>query len=322
MCVLHPTMGAIIAEDMQRSFPGIVVDVSHDVDRDPPGIEELDVLVANTLPDGILERCPVLKWLHLTGSGLDHLAAAGHKEGLVISNSADVPAVAVAEFVWMALLALAKDGPQLVRQQTSRTWRLPYTRLVDGSHLVLVGLGRIGLEIAQRASAFGVRVTAVRRHPRPSPLAERVVGPAELAAVVPTADHLVVAVPATEETRRLVDQRVIAALPPDAVVVNVSRSAVIDTDALVDALASRRIRGAVLDVHDAEPLPTTSPLWAVPRLWVTPHAAYRFPGEERAIARLVTCNLSALLAGREIHNNVGAAAGHREYSARSTGNEP
>jgi phosphoglycerate dehydrogenase-like enzyme len=304
ICVYHPTMGALVAREVARAHPDVELEVASDVTVDPPRAAELDVLLANTLPDGLLARCPRLRWLHLTGTGLDHLARAEPPSGLLVTNSRDVPARAVAEFVWMGLLALAKDAPRLVARQRERVWRLPDARLVAGSRLVLVGLGRIGTEVARRAPGFDVHVTAVTRRGLPSPLVEDVRPVEELEAAAAEADHLVLAVPATHETSGLVDERVLAALPAHATVINVSRASVLDTAALVAALEAGRLRGALLDVHDEEPLPPASPLWGVENLWITPHGAYRFPEEEAEIARLFVENLTRLREGRELRNRV------------------
>jgi phosphoglycerate dehydrogenase-like enzyme len=305
ICVYHPTMGAVVAREVARAHPDVELEVASDVTADPPRADEIDALLANTLPDGLLARCPRLRWLHLTGTGVDHLARAEPPSGLLVTNSPDVPARAVAEFVWMGLLALAKDAPCLVARQRERTWRLPDSRLVAGSRLVLVGLGHIGSEIARRAPGFDVRVTAVTRRGLPSPLVEDVRPAEELEAAAAEADHLVLAVPATPDTSNLVDERVLAALPTHATVINVSRASVLDAEALVAALESGRLRGALLDVHDEEPLPPASPLWDVEGLWITPHGAYRFPGEEAEIARLFVENLTALREGRVLRNRVG-----------------
>jgi phosphoglycerate dehydrogenase-like enzyme len=304
ICVYHPTMGAVVALEVARAHPDIELEIASDVTVDPPHAGELDVLLANTLPDGLLARCPRLRWLHLTGTGVDHLVRAEPPSDLLVTNSPDVPARAVAEFVWMGLLALAKDAPRLVARQRERAWRLPNARLVAGSRLVLVGLGHIGSEIARRAPGFDVRVTAVTRRGLPSPLVEDVRPVEELEAAAAQADHFVLAVPATRATRNLVDERVLAALPAHATVVNVSRASVLDTAALMAALESGRLRGALLDVHDEEPLPPTSPLWDVEGLWITPHGAYRFPEEEAEIARLFVENLTAFRAGRVLRNRV------------------
>ncbi len=124
--------------------------------------------------------------------------------------------------------------------------------------------------------------------------------PERLHEALAEADHVVLALPATSATERLVDARALQALRPGAALVNVGRAATLDLDALVAALRAGRLRGALLDVHAQEPLPPDSPLWDVPNLWLTPHGAYRFPEEEQEIARLFVMNLSAFRAGRAL----------------------
>ncbi|MBX7266318.1 hypothetical protein KIF24_09975 [Micromonospora sp. Llam7] len=286
-------MGPAVARALRAAHPRVRVDVVPDVSVHPPQPETIDVLVANRLPDGLLSRCTRLSWLHLTGTGTDHLAAAGAPPGLRVTTSATVPVRAVAEFAWMAVLALAKDAPRLRDQQRERRWSLPDARLVSGSRLLLLGLGRIGSAIAELAAPFGVRVTAVTRSARPSPLAQTVLPPHLLRAAATDTDHLVSTLPSDPSTRGLVDRQVIEALPDDAVVVNVGRADTLDTPALVAALRAGRLRGAVLDVHDEEPLPPDSPLWEVPGLFVTPHGAYRFPQEEHAVAKVFLAEFTA-----------------------------
>jgi phosphoglycerate dehydrogenase-like enzyme len=304
VCVYHRTMGGEIRREVARVWPGVEVQVVTNTADDPPGRDGIDVLVANTFPAGLLGRCRRLRWLHLTGAGVDHVPAGRPAPGLMVTHSGDVPARAVAEFVWMGLLALAKEAPRLVAQQRAREWRLPDARLVSGSHLVLVGLGRIGAEIALRAAGFGVTVTAVTRSGRPSPLASEVLPSGRLLEALPRADHLVLAAPATPATRGMVDERALEALPAGATLINVGRASILDVQAVVRALRAGRLRSALLDVHDEEPLPPGSPLWDVENLWITPHGAYRFPEEERDIARLFTENLTALLQGGEMRNRV------------------
>jgi phosphoglycerate dehydrogenase-like enzyme len=316
VCVYHRTMGGEIRREVARECPGVEVELVRDTAADPPGRDGIDVLVANTFPPGLLGRCPRLRWLHLTGAGVDHVPAGRPRPGLIVTHSGDVPARAVAEFVWMGLLALAKDAPRLVAQQRAHQWRLPDSRLLSGSRLALVGLGRIGAEIARRAACFGVTVTAVTRSGRPSSLASQVLPSRRLLEALPLADHLVLAAPATPETRGLVDERALQALRAGATLINVGRASILDVPAVVRALRDGRLRAALLDVHDEEPLPPDSPLWDVENLWITPHGAYRFPEEERDVARLFARNLRALLEGGEMRNRVdiggrlaGAAAG-------------
>lgn len=317
ICIYHPTMGDILSREITKAYPDADVQIVHDLSVDPSELDTIEVLVANRFPDGFLKRLPGLRWLHLTGTGVDHLPAGEPQPELLVTNSVDVPARAVAEFVWMGLLTLAKDAVRLVQQQAQHVWQLPNARLMAGSHMVLLGLGHIGSEVARRAAAFDVRVTAITRHAQPSSLVERVLPPERLLEAARQADHLVIAVPATPETRRLVDEAVIRALPPTATLINVARSSVLDTHALTHALQAGRLRGAMLDVHDTEPLPATSPLWDIPNLWITPHGAYCFPEEELEVARLFISNLTGLQLGQELRNRVDLA----RLLARASGSQ-
>jgi phosphoglycerate dehydrogenase-like enzyme len=304
ICVYHPTMGAVLADRICAAHPDAIVDVVPYTGIDPPDPRAIDVLIANTFPAGLLSRCRRLRWLHLTGTGTDHLTAGQPRPSLLVSTSARVPAVPVAEFAWMGLLALAKDAVSLVDNQRERRWVMPDAQLIAGSRLLLMGLGRIGSEIARRASAFGVSVTAVTRTGRSSPLVARSLPAHRLAEAAAAADHLIVAVPATAETRGLVDATVLDALPEHACVVNVGRGDVVDNAALVQRLRSRRLRGALLDVHAHEPLYQHDELWDVPNLWITPHCAYRFPAEEQRVAEVFLENLADFRASRPLRDQV------------------
>lgn len=302
--VLHARLGEQLAEHIRALVPGADVRAVTEVDRIPPGLSAVDVLVANTFPPGLLGRADNLRWLQLTSAGTDQLDAADPRDDLVITHAGSVPAAAVAEFALMGLLAIAKDGPRLLQRQRAREWRLPSARLVAGSTLVLIGLGHVGRAVARRAAALDMRVIAVTRHGRPTPLVPDVVPPEGLLRVAARADHLVIAAPATPTTAGLVDASVIAVLPDHAGVVNVARASILDTDALVTALRAGRLSGALLDVHEQEPLPADSALWDVPRLWITPHGAFSYPGEAHDLAALVAENLARLTAGEPLVNMV------------------
>lgn len=304
LCVFHTRLGRELGRAIADRIPGAQVDVVTDTDRDPDNAGEIEVLVANTFPAGMLGRFPRLRWLQLTGTGTEHLAAGNPAPSLLVSHAGDIPARAVAEFVWMGLLALAKDAPALVRRQDAHLWQLPDAKLVASTTMVLVGLGNIGREVARRARAFDVRVVAVTRSGASSPLADEVVPASRLVDAAGLADHLVIAVPATPQTRNLVDETVIRAIPRRAVLINVARASVLSVDAVVRALREGRLSGALLDVHEPEPLPADSPLWDVDRLWVTPHGAFCYPGEAQDLAALVVENTARLAAGVRLRNQV------------------
>lgn len=299
MCVLHPRLGPELGDRVRAALPGLTVEVTA---GEPPDVASCEILVTNSFPAGMLARCRRLRWLQLTSTGTDQLIGERPPEGLVVTHAGTVPARAVAEFALMAMLSLAKDSATLVRQQDAGIWRVPDTRLLAGSTLVQIGLGRIGGLIAERARAFGVRVIAVTKSGRASAAADLTVGPDGLLDVARQADNLVIAVPGTDGTRGLVSAEVIAAMPAGACVINVARASLLDNDAVVAALGAGRLRGALLDVHGEEPLPSDSPLWSVPGLWITPHTAFAYPGEAADLADLIVDNFRRFDEGRPLQN--------------------
>jgi phosphoglycerate dehydrogenase-like enzyme len=306
ICVFHSRMGMEIGSALRAALPELDVEVATHTERDPPCASELEVLVANTFPDGMLGRCPKLRWLQLTGAGTEHVPAGAPPAHLLLTHAGDVPARAVAEFAWMGLLALAKDAPTLVRQQHAREWKPPNSRLLAGSTLVIAGLGHIGQQLALRARGFEMRTVAITHSGRASALVDEVRPAAHLPQAVRDASHLVIALPANRSTTAppLINEAAIRALPPGAVLVNVARAAVLDTGAVVRALQEKRLRAALLDVHEQEPLPASSPLWDVEGLWVTPHGAFRYPQEAADLSRLILDNLSRFRAGMPLRNQV------------------
>ncbi|MEU7531647.1 NAD(P)-dependent oxidoreductase [Saccharothrix sp. NPDC042600] len=440
-------------------------------DLDPAVRAGVEVLVGYQFPPGCLDLLPNLRWLHLTGTGTDHLAAAGLRPGTLVTNAARVPVEAVAEYAVAGLFMLLKDLAQLTENfsvvgtganhalrgdadpgdvtgrangttgatgaddttgttrqagagdtagttrqagaggatgdarqagaadtagttgqagagvtagdarqagagdtagttrqagagvtagatgqagggdsagdvgraagtasgagaagQISHTagtaadascaagtageaggsgpaggavramgarpaWYTGRAVMLDGATVLVLGGGRIGRAVVRRLSALGARCIAVTRSGRNQvPLAVKTVGVAALPAIANEVDHVVGCLPATDQP--LVDKAVLAALPSHAALVNVGRASTVDEEALYEALRSKRIRGAFLDVHRTEPLPDDDPAWSVPNLVVSPHRAFAFPGEPAEVARTFLDNLADLRAGR------------------------
>lgn len=315
ICIFHSRLGHDLSVEMQARLPaGDAVRVVVDTGRDPPDAENIEVLIANTFPAGLLSRCPRLRWLQLTGTGYDHVLAEQPPADLLIANAGDIPARAVSEFVWMGLLGLAKCAPTLVRQQDAGVWKLPDARLVAGTTLVIAGLGNIGRAVAQRASGFEVRTVGITRSGLPHGVTDEVHAWDDIKRILHRADHLVVALPGGPATQCLFSAELISALPSHATLINVSRGSIVDASAVIAALHEGRLRAALLDVHDAEPLPPQHPAWRTDNLWVTPHGAFCYPGEARDLAELIAENIERYKGGRPLKNRVfpapRASAGH------------
>ena len=209
------------------------------------------------------------------------------------------------------LLALARRFPMLWAEQQAREWipmmgqRMP--RDLPGQTATIVGWGPIGQKLGSLLLALGLKVVAVRQNVDPSSQGQGGVEQVSfegLATVLPRTDWLILACPLTAKTRQLVNAHVLAALPPGAHLINVARGEVVDQDALVSALQSGHLGGAFLDVFAHEPLPIDSPLWAMPQVMVTPHAAGHSDGNEKRVSQMFLDNLRRFASGQPLHQVV------------------
>lgn len=253
----------------------------------PPGKDDLanaEGAIGWRLEPEMLEAAPRLRWVHVGGAGVERYdLAAIAARGMMMTNSSGVSAPNIAEHALGMMIALTRRFPTLMRAQAARTWRDTDTHREVGELLgqtvLVVGVGDIGQEVARRAAAFGMRVHGVRRRdnePAPGGFA-KVFAIADLAEALAGADHVVVTLPHTPQTRGMFDAAAFAAMTPGAMIHNVGRGPVIDTGALVAALQSGHLGGAGLDVTDPEPLPEDSPLWAMENVMITAHTSGATP---------------------------------------------
>jgi phosphoglycerate dehydrogenase-like enzyme len=224
---------------------------------------------------------------------------------VAIASASGVHAGPLAEFCIFGLLAFAKDLPRLLADQQSHSWsQYPVAELRDRT-LLIVGLGKIGDEVARLAQALGMSVIAITRSgTSDSPHLEAVYDTGALTPLLPAADAVVITLPLTDETRGLIDANAISKMKPGATLVSVGRGGVIDETALVSALRTKKLAGAALDVYATEPLPDDSPLWELPNVLLSPHTAALAMRENERIIALFAENLRRYLHGRELISRV------------------
>lgn len=247
---------------------------------------------------------PNLRWVQSASSGVDSpFLRALTNRGIEVSRTT-VQSLGIAEFVLARLLSLFQREQERHALQAAREWRpLPF-REIHGTRWLVIGFGTIGRDVAIRAKAFGAQIIGMRRDGTPDPDADRIAHPDRLHAELASADVVVLAVPLSAATRHLIDSAALAAMKPDAVLVNVGRGGLIDQDALCAALATGRPGHAILDVAAQEPLPAESPLWRHPRIWMTAHGSAYGDGLGARADRFALENIRRFLTGGTVHNLV------------------
>ncbi|MGH8149630.1 MAG: NAD(P)-dependent oxidoreductase [Steroidobacteraceae bacterium] len=228
-----------------------------------------------------LRKSPRLSWLQLLNAGFDNVERLGVPERVVVSTVGEIGARVVAEHAMGLLLALARGLPAALDGQRREAWDSAAVaraaRTLDGCSVGIVGFGHIGRAVASLARSFGAAVVVFARTPRTVRAAQDEIEVRSLEAFRATLgslDALMICAPLNAGTDGLVDTAAFAAMKRGAWLVNVSRGAIVDTDALVAALRGGVLAGAALDVVEPEPLPKSHPLWSLPNVLITPHTAW------------------------------------------------
>jgi phosphoglycerate dehydrogenase-like enzyme len=249
---------------------------------------------------------PDLQWVQTAAAGVDDpmFARIVSKGARLTTNHSQ--AVGISEYVLAGVLDHFQRGPERRTAQAERRWaQLPF-REIAGTAWLAIGFGAIGEAVAQKARAFGARVTGVRRSPGPHPAADAMATPDQLPTLLGAADVVVLSTPLSPQTAGMVDAAFLAAMKPGAVFVNVGRGGLVNEAALLAALDAGRIEHAVLDVFQSEPLEADSRFWDHPRVSLTGHASALGSGLAARGDELFLENLGRYLAGEPLLNEVSA----------------
>jgi phosphoglycerate dehydrogenase-like enzyme len=254
-----------------------------------------------------LISCPRLRWVHIMSAGINHLLSeALDRVPAIITNTKGVFSPSLGEWALGAMLYYAKNLRRLIRSQTEGRWDPFDVSMIFGKTVGIIGYGDIGRAVACRAHAMGMRILGLtRRGPQSGAtdeFAERIFPPAEIIDMIKQCDYIVVAAPLTSDTRGLVGESEIAAMKPEAVLINVGRGPVIDKDALIRALTEKKIKGAALDVFHREPLPEGDPLYSLENVLLSPHCADHTPGWMDHALNLFLENFERYRAGKPLKN--------------------
>lgn len=262
----------------------------------------------------LVEQCPRVRWLHTASAGVDHVLtpAVKAKPGIVVTDSGPAFEIAISEFVLAWMLLVARRLPDLMAYQKQHRWESLTQQELHGQTVGIIGLGPIGLGVAARTKAFGMRTLGLRRRALPAASVDEVLTGADgLTRLLTESNYVVVAAALTGETKALLGAEQIARMKPSAWLINIARGGLIDEPALIDALQGGKIAGACLDVFAQEPLPDDSPLWDMPNVFIAPHNS---PGwtaglRERQKA-LFLSNLGRFSRGEPLENAVDIGQGY------------
>ena len=276
-----------------------------------------DGVDAHLLSSAFIEAAPDLRWAQSWSAGVNRYLTIPElmaRDEIVLTNMKGMYGPVIAEHVFAMMLARTRDLEFYMDAGRRGVWERgdgSAMGALQGRTMLVVGLGGIGSEIAMRAHAFGMRVLATARIERPAPPYVDVLGTAkDLNDLLPEADVVVLAVPLTDETRQMINRETLGKVKDGAWLVNIARGAVVDTDALVEALDSGKVGAVFLDVTDPEPLPEGHPLWGRDNALITPHVAGRAELSADRRWALMRENMRRFGAGEPLLNVVDKEAGY------------
>lgn len=276
-------------------------------------------VILGNVPAAMLHGSPALEWLQTNSAGVEPYIQPGVLAGdTLLTNATGAYGLAIAEHMLGMLLELFKKLELYRDAQKSGAWQSQgAVKAVYGSTVLVLGMGDIGGEFAARCKALGAKVIGVRRSPRPCPeYADEVHLLEDLDSLLPQADVVAITLPGTDATRGLMSRERLAKMKEGAVLLNVGRGFIVDTEALCDALERGHLSGAGVDVTDPEPLPPTHRLWNIPTAVVTPHISgfYHLRETHERIVGIFLENLRHFQAGEPLRNLVDFVTGYRKLS--------
>jgi phosphoglycerate dehydrogenase-like enzyme len=285
---------------LHSTFPNLTINLVDHHSKVGPYIQSATVLMTYgpMMSDHVVRDAAGLRWIQALGTGVDNLIdLPSLPPDVLITNIRGIHGAPMSEAAIMAMLALSRDFPRVVRNQDRRVWERWPSTLLDKKTLGILGVGVIAEALALRCKALGMVVVGVSSTKREVPGFDRMYSREELLTAVGGFDFFLVLTPYSAATRNIVDADVFAAMKPGSYFLNLARGGVVDEHALIQALESGQIAGAALDVFSQEPLPEEHPLWRTKNVILTPHLAGFYDGYAAAALPVIEENIRKFLAG-------------------------
>lgn len=270
-------------------------------------LAKAEIIVGFPKPEDLVHATS-LRWLHAPSSGVTQYAdkALFARKDVLLTNSSGTYGKQIADHIIGMIIAFNHNFFTYHNQMKERVWKNIFpSHDIWESTLLIVGLGDIGTNLAKRAKAHGMRVLAVKRTPSEKPsCVDALKTIDELDSLLGQADYLALCPAYTKETEHLIDARRLSMMKSTAYLINVGRGALVDEQALIEALETKRLAGAGLDVTQIEPLPPTSKLWSLENVFITPHSSGLSPSDPHQVFSLFLNNLRKFLHGEPMQNLV------------------
>ena len=278
LLIYHPD-SKIYKDILLKKLPLLNIDTAERPQEALDVITEVEILFSWQIPDDLLKRARRLKWFFSTAAGNENLVKNPSFPDSAILTKTTIYGEMMAEYVFAYLLYFIRDLSKYSENQRRKIWRQVRPGRLRGKTMGLLGLGSVGKVMAKCGKQFGMNILGVKRIPEPVEHVDQVMGPEDLAKVMPRVDYLVAALPLTPETFHLLGEKELGLMKEGAVLFNIGRGKTIDEKGLLKVLKAKRIK-AVLDVFEDEPLSEESELWNLENVIITPHVSgINIPGE-------------------------------------------
>lgn len=293
----------------EQNLPDLDIQACSDVSSAKKLVVDRDIILGEPpMVSQVLQAADRLKWVQSCWAGVDRLCQPGLKRDYILTGVTGQFGNLISEYIIGYVFALERQFFQMRANQLEKQWKPLSYRRPQKLTMGIVGLGSIGKHLAKVAADFGFQVIGMSRSGTACEAVARVYTNEQQKEFLADADYVVITLPATQQTRHLVNRTFLQGMKSSAVLMNVGRGSVVDEQALIQSLQENRIRTAVLDVFETEPLPQDSLLWTLPNVYITPHvSAESFPED---IVAVFLRNYQRFLTSTELHDVVDFERGY------------
>jgi phosphoglycerate dehydrogenase-like enzyme len=257
---------------LQPKFPEVIIHAAKNEDEIGDFIEKMDILLTFRISEELIQRASKLQWIQSLATGVDYIVnLPSLSKKVLVTSTRGIHGPQMSEMAFLLMFSLNRNFPQMVRNQDQGVWERWPAKLLYQKKVGILGMGVIGEEIAKKSKAFGMSVYGIDIIRREIEAVDYFYGPEDIIKVAAEVDYFIIVAPYTPLTFQIVNEGVLSAMKPTAFLISIGRGELVNEEALIKALNSKKIAGAGLDAFCQEPLPPNHPFWKMKSVIVTPH---------------------------------------------------